>query len=63
MHFMVGLKLEGKADHIVVDAEDALVAALKVKTDHPKVVIMYVRPENRRGDARHPPHALAGAIL
>ncbi len=62
MQFMVGLKLEGKTDHMVVDAEDALVAALKVKTDHPKVVIMYVRPQNRRGDARHPPHTLIAAI-
>ena len=32
MRFTVGLKLKSKADHIVVDAEDALIAALKVKT-------------------------------
>jgi hypothetical protein len=31
MRFAVGLKLKGKADHIVVDAEDALIAALKAK--------------------------------
>ena len=59
MRFTVGLKLKGKADHIVVDAEDALIAALKVKTDQPEARIMYVRPSNRRGDARHPPQRLA----
>jgi hypothetical protein len=56
--FTVGLKLKGKTDHIAVDAEDALIAALKVKTEHPEVVITYVRQQNRRGDARHPSHAL-----
>lgn len=59
MRFTVGLKLKSKADHIVVDAEDALIAALKVKTDQPEARIMYVRPSNRRGDARHPPNRLA----
>ena len=54
MRYTVGLKLKSKADHIVVDAEDALIAALKVKTDQPEARIMYVRPSNRRGDARHP---------
>lgn len=58
MQFTVGFKLMGKADHVVVDAEDALVAALKVKTERPEAVMMYVRPQNRRGDARHPSHAL-----
>ena len=55
MHFTVGLKLKGKSDHTVVEAEDALIAALKVKTANPEARIMYVRPQNRRGDARHPP--------
>jgi len=50
--------MQGKADRIVVDAEDALVAALKVKAERPEVAIMYVRRLNRRGDARHPPHTL-----
>jgi hypothetical protein len=59
MQFTVGFKLGTKADHVVVDAEDALVAALKVKTEHPEALIMYVRPQNRRGDARHPSHPLA----
>ena len=58
MQFTVGFKLEGRADHIVTDAEDALVAALRVKSERPQAVIMYVRPQNRRGDTRHPTHAL-----
>ena len=59
MQFTVGLKTKGKSGRIVVNAEDALTAALKVKTEQPEVVIMYVRPQNRRGDARHPSHGLA----
>ena len=61
MHFTIGFKLHGKADRIMVDAEDALVAALKAKAERPEAVIMYVRPQNRRGDARHPSHALSEA--
>ena len=56
MRFAVGLKLKGKSEHVIVDAEDALVAALKVKTKHADAQIMYVRCANKRGDARHPPH-------
>ena len=59
MQFTVGLKLKGKIDHIAVGAEDALVAALKVKSEHPDAVITYVRQQNRRGDARNPSHKLA----
>ncbi len=58
MEFAVGLKLEGKSSHVVIDADDALVAALKVKVRHPAAVITYVRRQNRRGDARHPPHRM-----
>jgi vacuolar-type H+-ATPase subunit F/Vma7 len=61
MQFTVGLRLKGVSDRMVVDAEDALAAALKVKTEHPEAVIMYVRPQNKRGDARHPSHTLAEA--
>lgn len=53
--FTVGFKSKGKVGHVVVDAEDALVAALRVKADRPEAEIMYVRPRNRRGDTRHPP--------
>ena len=51
MNFAVGLKLKGKVNHVLVEAEDALIAALKAT----EASIMYVRPQNRRGDARHPP--------
>jgi len=57
MKLTVGLKHKGKVNHVVADAEDALIAARKVKTEHTEALIMYVRPQNRRGDARHPPLA------
>jgi hypothetical protein len=56
--FTVGIRIKSEADRIVVDAEDALIAALKVKADRPDATIMYVRRLNRRGDTRHPPHTL-----
>ena len=59
VQFTVGLKLNGKAEHMAVDAGDALIAALKVKTEHPEAVITYVRQRNRRGDARHPSRRLS----
>jgi hypothetical protein len=59
MQFTVGLNLKGKADRIMVEAEDALIAALKVKAERPEAMITYVRRQNRRGDARHPSHLLA----
>ena len=31
MQFAVGFKIHGKTGHVVVDAEDALIAALKVR--------------------------------
>jgi hypothetical protein len=58
MQFTVGMKADGKTDHTVVDADDALVAALKVKMQRPEAEILYVRRANKRGDARHPAHAL-----
>lgn len=59
MQYAVGLKLATKSQHIVVEAEDALIAALKVKADQPEAMITYVRRQNKRGDARHPAHKLA----
>lgn len=56
--FTVGVKLRGKTDHVFVEAEDALIAALKVKIEKPDADIMYVRRTNRRGDMRHPQHSL-----
>ena len=57
--FTVGINVEGKGDRIVVKAEDALIAALKVKVERPDALITYVRRLNRRADQRHPPHKLA----
>jgi hypothetical protein len=59
--FAVGIKLNGKTDHVFVEAEDALVAALKVKIDRPEAAITYVRRSNKRGDARHLQHTLERA--
>ena len=55
MQFAVGLKTVTRSSHVVISAEDALIAALKVKVQHPDAQIMYVRRANKRGDARHPP--------
>jgi hypothetical protein len=54
VQFAVGFKLQGKTGHVIVDAEDALIAALKVKLERPEAVIAYVRRQNKRGDSRHP---------
>ena len=60
--FTVGLRVKRNADRIVVDAEDALIAALKVKAERPEATILYVLRLNQRGDTRHPPHALTTEI-
>jgi hypothetical protein len=52
--YAVGIKLGTKADQMTVEAEDALIAALKVKATHPEAAITYVRKQNARGDRRHP---------
>jgi hypothetical protein len=57
--FAVGFKLQDKTDHVTVEAEDGLIAALRVKIERPEASITYVRRQNRRGDARHPGHELA----
>jgi hypothetical protein len=59
VQFAVGLKLHGKTEHVVVDAEDALIAALKVKMQRPEALIAYVRQQNKRGDTRHPMRQLS----
>jgi len=58
VRFAVGLNQQGKSDHVIVDAEDALVAALKVKLQRQEAMITYVRRANKRGDTRHPGHGL-----
>ena len=59
MQFPVGYKIQGKTGHVVVDAEDALIAARKVKMQRPDALIAYVRQQNKRGDARHPMRRLS----
>jgi hypothetical protein len=54
LRYAVGIKVRNKADQITVEAEDALIAALKVKMAHPEAAIIYVRKQNVRGDRRHP---------
>ncbi len=58
MHFTVGFRLKGHTDRVTIDAEDALIAALKVKAERPEALITYVRHQNKRGDTRHPSHSL-----
>ncbi|HLH93172.1 MAG TPA: hypothetical protein VKX28_32510 [Xanthobacteraceae bacterium] len=54
MKFAIGYKLDGKTGHDIVDAEDALIAALRVKAQRPEATITYARRQNKRGDTRHP---------
>jgi hypothetical protein len=58
--FAVGFKLDGKSGHEIVEAEDALIAALKVKAELPAAMITYSRKQNKRGDTRHPGHTHRG---
>ena len=52
--YMVGTNTDGKSSSVTVEAEDALIAALKVKQEYPQTAITYVRKHNARGDRRHP---------
>ena len=54
MQYAVGIRVVNKADQVTVEAEDALVAALKAKAAQPEAAITYVRKQNARGDRRHP---------
>jgi len=61
LQYVVGIKLESRADQLAIEAEDALIAALKAKMAHPQAAITYVRKRNARGDRRHPHARLAEA--
>jgi hypothetical protein len=52
--YTVGLRLQTRSEVLTIEAEDALIAALKAKHEHPEAIITYVRKSNRRGDRRHP---------
>lgn len=52
--YTVGLKVNARSHVFTIEAEDALVAALKSKLENPDAAITYVRKANHRGDRRHP---------
>jgi hypothetical protein len=57
--YIVGLRQNTHSKAVTIDAEDALIAALRAKHDNPGAVITYVRKSNRRGDRRHPHESLS----
>ncbi len=54
LRYMVGTRVGNRSTSVTVEAEDALIAALKVKRQSPTATITYVRKCNVRGDRRHP---------
>jgi hypothetical protein len=58
--YTVGLRVNTRSRAFTIEAEDALVAALKSKLENPDAAITYVRKTNRRGDRRHPHDGLRG---
>lgn len=59
LNYTVGLKVGRRSESVTVEAEDALIAALKVKHGKPDAAITYVRKTNSRGDRRNPHEELA----
>jgi hypothetical protein len=59
--YTVGLKFGTHTKVFTIEAEDALVAALRAKLNNPDAMITYVRRSNRRGDRRHPHEQLVDA--
>ena len=57
--YIVGLSYKTRSHALTIEAEDALIAALKVKHAKPDATITYVRKSNRRGDYRHPHERLS----
>lgn len=56
--YTVGLKLKTGSRTLSIEAEDALIAALKSKLENPDAAVTYVRKSNQRGDRRHPHQGL-----
>jgi hypothetical protein len=54
LEYTVGINIAGTRQSVTVEAEDALIAALKVKHEKPQAAINFVRRSNKRGDRRHP---------
>ena len=57
--YTVGVKLRARTKAVTIEAEDALLAALKIKLENPEALVTYVRKSNRRGDRRHPHESLS----
>jgi len=57
--YIVGLRDKTRSKVLSIEAEDALIAALKAKQANPEAAITYVRKSNRRGDQRHPHEGLS----
>jgi hypothetical protein len=53
-NYTIGLRSGTRNKVLTIEAEDALMAALKGKLENPEALITYVRKANRRGDRRHP---------
>lgn len=60
--FTVGINVAGNHTSVTVSAEDALIAALKVKYERPDATINYVRRVNKRGDRRHPHREISAGL-
>ncbi len=60
MRYTVGMTVDARSQQVEIEAEDALIAALRAKADRPDALIVYVRKANARGDKRHP-HAATPA--
>lgn len=54
MRYTVGMTIDSRSRQVEVEAEDALIAALRAKAERPDALIVYVRKANARGDKRHP---------
>ena len=53
VHYMVGMRMAGNSASVTVEAEDVLIAALRIQHENPAAVMTYVRKQNERVD-RHP---------
>ena len=62
LEFTVGINIAGKHESVTVAAEDALIAALKVKCERPDAMINYVRRRNRR-ELQHTRTRKAGCAM
>ena len=55
--YIVGLRYKTRSQALTIEAEDALIAALKAKHAKPDATNTYA--SNRRGDYRHPHEGLS----